>query len=60
MSDFVAAALTAQGDPRTVVADPAATYFGAVLSGDELVPGPDARLFTTTYDEWRAAQAAAV
>ena len=29
MSDFVAAALAAQGDTRTVVGDPAATYFGA-------------------------------
>ena len=60
MSDFVAAALAAQGDPRTVVADAQATYFGAVLTGDELVPGPDAHLSLTTYDEWVAAQAAAV
>lgn len=58
MSDFIAAALAAQGDPRTVVADARATYFGAVLTGDELVPGPDAHLSSTTYDEWAAAQAA--
>lgn len=60
MSDFVAAALAAQDDPRTVVADPAAEYFGTVLTGDELVPGPDAHLSTTTYDEWAAARAATV
>lgn len=57
MSDFVAAALAAKGDPRTVVADPHATYFGAELTGDELAPGPDALLGTTTYDAWSAAQA---
>jgi uncharacterized protein YbjT (DUF2867 family) len=54
MSDFVAAALAAKGDPRTVVADAQATYFGAVLTGDELVPGPDAHLSVRTYDEWAA------
>ncbi|GAA5109646.1 SDR family oxidoreductase [Alloalcanivorax gelatiniphagus] len=60
MSDFVADALAAQGDPRTVVADPTAMYFGAVLSGDELVPGPDAHLYPTTYAEWAVARSAAV
>ncbi len=59
MSDFVAAALAAKGDPRTVVADAQATYFGAVLTGEELVPGPDAHLGVTTYEDWAAAQAAA-
>lgn len=60
MSDFVKAALAAKGDPRTVVADPAAEYFGTVLAGDELVPGPDAHLATTTYDEWVSAQGVTV
>lgn len=60
MSEFVAAALAAKGDARTVVADHGARYFGTVLAGDELVPGPEAHLFPTTYDEWVAAQAAAV
>ncbi len=36
-----------------------ATYFGAVLTGDELVPGPDAHFGITTYDNWAAAQAVA-
>ncbi len=58
MSDFVEAALAAGGDSRVVVADAAATYFGAVLVGDELVPGPGAHLATTTYDEWSAARSA--
>ena len=56
MSDFVAAALAAKGDSRTVVADSQATYFGAVLTGDELVPGPDAHLGATTYEDWASAQ----
>ena len=59
MSDFVGAALSAKGDPRRVVADASATYFGAVLTGDELVPGPDAHLGVTTYEDWALAQAAA-
>lgn len=41
---FVAAGLAAQGDPRPVVVDPDATYFGATVTGDELLPGPGARL----------------
>ena len=40
MSDFVAAALAAQGDPRTVVADAQATYFGAVLDRRRARPRP--------------------
>jgi uncharacterized protein YbjT (DUF2867 family) len=60
MSDFVAAALAAKADPRTVVADPEARYFGAVLTGDELVPGPDAHLAATTYEEWATAQSVEV
>lgn len=57
MSDSVAAALAQTGDPRTVVADPAVEYFGAVLTGDELVPGPGPACPPTTYDEWVAARA---
>jgi uncharacterized protein YbjT (DUF2867 family) len=53
---FVAAGLAAQGDPRRVVVDPKATYFGATLTGDELMPGPGVRLGTVRYDEWLAAR----
>ncbi len=59
MSDFVAAALAAKDDPRTVVADAQATYFGAVLSGHELVPGADAHLVVPTDDAWAATRAVA-
>jgi uncharacterized protein YbjT (DUF2867 family) len=58
MDDFVRTGLAAKGDPRTVVSDPGAEYFGTRLSGSELVPGPDAQLSTTTLADWLAAQTA--
>lgn len=58
MSEFVAAGLERIGDPRVVVSDPHAKYFGTELTDDDLVPGPDAVLGTTTYAAWVAAQAA--
>jgi len=53
---FVAAGLAAAGDPRRVVVDPAATYFGAPLAGDELLPGPGARLGSVHHAAWIAAR----
>ena len=54
MDELIATGLAAMGDPRTVVTDATAPYFGAVLHGDELIPGPDAQLSTTTLSEWLA------
>jgi len=51
--------LKAKKDPRTVVADPEARYFGAVLGERSLVPGDDAQLAQTRLDDWMAAQAGA-
>jgi len=48
--EFVAAALKRVGDPRRVVTDPQAPYFGQVLADDTLVPGERAELGTTTYE----------
>ena len=39
-------------DPRKVIADPAALYYGVQASERMLVPGPDARLGTTRLDWW--------
>ncbi|MEO6256523.1 MAG: SDR family oxidoreductase [Sphingomicrobium sp.] len=39
-------------DPRTVVADPAASYYGVKVSDDALVPGADARLGPTRFEWW--------
>jgi uncharacterized protein YbjT (DUF2867 family) len=58
MSEFVVAALERVGDPRVVVSDPHAKYFGTELTDDSLVPGPDAQLGTTTYADWVAARSA--
>jgi uncharacterized protein YbjT (DUF2867 family) len=55
MDEIVAAALQRSGDPREVVPDPHAKYFGTELADDSLVPGSDAVLGTTTYAEWAAA-----
>jgi hypothetical protein len=49
---FIRRALRARNDPREVVADPHARYFGAELSERTLVPGDDARLGETTFDAW--------
>jgi uncharacterized protein YbjT (DUF2867 family) len=54
--EFVRRAFAAVGDPRSVIGDPEAPYFGAVLTGDELTPGPDADLASTTFAQWVAGQ----
>ncbi|NUT33724.1 MAG: SDR family oxidoreductase [Hamadaea sp.] len=58
LADAVRRRLAALGDPRTVVADDTAAYFGAVIDDDTLVPGDEAyRQATTTLTAWLAAQA---
>jgi uncharacterized protein YbjT (DUF2867 family) len=54
LDDLVRTALEARGDPRRVVTDPRAPYFGAELSERTLVPGPDAQLATTRFADWLA------
>jgi uncharacterized protein YbjT (DUF2867 family) len=46
----------AGGDERTVVPDPQARYFGTVLRGGELTTGAGARIGSTDFDTWFAAQ----
>lgn len=57
LDELVRTALALRGDPREVVVDVSAPYFGAVLSERILVPGPDATVFETTFEQWLAAQA---
>jgi uncharacterized protein YbjT (DUF2867 family) len=45
-------ALRARHDPREVVADPHARYFGAEMAERMLVPGPDARLGEIRFEDW--------
>jgi uncharacterized protein YbjT (DUF2867 family) len=47
----------ATGDPRKVVVDPHARYFGAELAERTLVPGDGATLSETTYVTWLETQA---
>jgi hypothetical protein len=54
LDELIGRALSARQDPREVVADPEARYFGARLRERTLVPGEGARLAPTTYEEWLA------
>ncbi len=46
--------LAHDGDPRRVIADPAALYYGIQVGETALVPGAGARLAATTLDWWLA------
>ncbi|MEH1030952.1 SDR family oxidoreductase [Micromonospora profundi] len=50
--------LADRGDPRSVVTDPDARYFGSVLGERSLVPADGARIAGTRLDAWRARNAA--
>ncbi|WP_063797788.1 SDR family oxidoreductase [Saccharothrix sp. NRRL B-16348] len=49
MDRFFRDLLAARNDPRTVVTDPHASYFGTSLGERTLLPGPNAILGTTHY-----------
>jgi len=51
--EIVRTHLASHDDPREVVADPEATYFGARLTDGELVPSGPAELGVISYQEWR-------
>ncbi len=51
-SEVVARYLKAVGDPREVVSDPEARYFGARVEERSLVPLGEARLGRIGFDEW--------
>jgi uncharacterized protein YbjT (DUF2867 family) len=52
LNDLIRQGLTARNDPREVVADPHARYFGAELTERTLVPNDDARLGATRFKDW--------
>ena len=59
-NEFVARCLKAIADPRKVVSDPEARYFGGRVEERSLVPLGEARLGHIGFDEWlRRSQAAA-
>jgi uncharacterized protein YbjT (DUF2867 family) len=51
-NEIVARYLKAVGDPREVVRDPAARYFGGPVEERSLVPLGEARLGRIGLDEW--------
>jgi uncharacterized protein YbjT (DUF2867 family) len=57
LPDLIRTALTARGDARHVVADPAATYWGIQIQERTLVPGDDATLYETRFEDWILATA---
>jgi uncharacterized protein YbjT (DUF2867 family) len=52
LPDLIRTALTARGDAREVVADPAARYWGIELEERTLVPGDGATLFDIRFEDW--------
>jgi uncharacterized protein YbjT (DUF2867 family) len=59
-NEFIARYLKAVGDPRVVVGDPEALYFGGRVEQRSLVPLGEARLGLIAFDEWlRRSRAAA-
>ena len=52
LEEFVRQGLVARQDPREVVTDQRARYFGAILGARTLVPGDGAQLGETHFQEW--------
>jgi len=57
MSELVARYLKTAGDPRKVVADPEALYFGGRLNDNSLVSDNNPRLGHITFEQWFATAA---
>jgi uncharacterized protein YbjT (DUF2867 family) len=58
LDELVRGVLAARNDPREVITDPQARYFGINPSERTLLPGAGARLAETRFDEWRKQQLA--
>ena len=52
LDEFIRQGLSAWNDPRKVVADPHARYYGIEVSERALVPGDDARRSQTRFADW--------
>jgi len=52
LDELVQKSLAAWKDPREVVTDPHARYYGVALSEKTLIPGNDARLSPTRFQTW--------
>jgi len=52
LDEFVRRGLAAWKDPREVIADPHASYYGVAVSERTLVPNEDAQLGETRFETW--------
>ena len=59
LDELIRGMLTTRNDPREVVTDPQARYFGINPSERALLPGADARLGETRFSDWLEQQPAA-
>jgi uncharacterized protein YbjT (DUF2867 family) len=50
--EFIRRELGAQNDPREVITDPSARYYGAALTERTLIPDDHARLGKLRFEEW--------
>ena len=57
LDELIRRGLTALKDPRKVVADPQATYYGIKVTDRALIPENNARLGKMRFDEWLAQSA---
>src|SRR5215469_1492220 len=58
LDELVRRRLASLNDPREVIADPKALYYGSKISERTLVPGNNARLGETHFETWLAQSAA--
>ena len=59
LDELVRARLGAGGDPREVITDPHAAYFGITPGERTLLPGDDAQIAETSYEDWLSQPATA-
>ncbi|MDQ0079312.1 SDR family oxidoreductase [Arthrobacter oryzae] len=52
LDELIRKGLSFHGDPREVVTDPNARYFNALLQDRELLPGSEATIFNTRFEDW--------
>ena len=52
LDELIRRALKARNDPREVITDPQAPYYGIAVSERTLLPGEDARLGSISLDDW--------
>jgi uncharacterized protein YbjT (DUF2867 family) len=52
LDELIRKGLSFRGDPREVVTDPEARYFGTLLEERSLLPGADARILGPRFEDW--------